>query len=198
MDVPGQENCAMIRRGNVSMVHQIFSPTGEEASVDLGVVPQPVWYQRCRALADQYAAFGEVREAVFWLNVGVESLLQTRMRKYIASTGTELDLDMLDGGNAYWREAQLVVDEQCPDLAKDIVWPSSIKKPSLFQQLKHFCAEVPGAPSAKPIQKHYSIVSKHRNALFHGGSDSRISIDDLEQSIASFDWLANNFMHKNS
>lgn len=190
----GQNDLGFIRRTNPSIVFNVFSPSTEPLTLDLGVAADIEWYKRCRVLADQYALLGEAREAIFWLNVGVESLLRKRMEDHISNAGVEVDLDVIDGGKSYWDEAKQLVVEKFPALADEIEWPSVVRKPSLFQQLKFYSSNVPGAPSLNPVKSHYSKVSQRRNALFHGSSEAPISIDDVRAAMESFDWLSENFV----
>lgn len=173
----------------------MFNPADEVLDIDLGNALLIEWSRRCRVLAEQYAMHGEAREAIFWLNVGVESLLRCRMEAAIARAGVELDLAVLDGGNTYWDEAKQLVAAQFPDISEEIIWPTGGRKPSLFQQLKAFCATVPCAPEFAVVRKAYGKVSRHRKHLFHGNTDAPISIDDVRQAMTSFDWLAQNFCH---
>ncbi len=191
--IPGRSDLSFIRRGHPSIPFELFTPSTKTAQIDLGSAVLMDWHQRCRVLAEQYAMFGEVREAIFWLNVGVESLLRTRMETHILAKGVEIDLDVLDGGKTYWDEAKQLVAAQFPELAEEIVWPAGAKKPSLFQQLKYFCANVPGAPAFELSKTHYSKVSRHRNALFHGSSEVATAISEVRLAMASFDWIAANF-----
>lgn len=193
MKIEGDNNFCFIRRSHPSMPYELFSPSSQKVEIDLARISQIEWHHRCRILAEQYATFGEAREAIFWLNVGVESLLRTRMEAQIRSSGVQVDLDVLDGGKTYWDEAKQLVASKYPDLADEIPWPSGGKKPSLFQQLKYFCATVPGAPSIEPAKTHYGKVSRHRNALFHGSSQNTIALEEIQRAIASFDWLVENF-----
>jgi hypothetical protein len=191
--IPGHPDIGFIKRGHPSVPFELFTPSSEPVQINLGVATLIAWHQRCRVLAHQYAMFGEMREAVFWLNVGVESLLRSRMEAHIASKGVKLDLDVLDSGTAYWDEAKRLVAAKFPEVAEEIIWPESGQKPSLFRQLKYFCANVPGAPPVGQAQAYYSKVSRKRNALFHGGSESPIVVDDVRAAMAGFNWLAANF-----
>jgi len=191
--IPGCPEMAFIRRGHASLPFEIFTPTDEVLNIDLGEAPLSQWFRRCRVLAEQYAMHGEAREAIFWLNVGVESLLRSRMEAAVALAGVGLDLDVVDGGKTYWDEAKQLVAAQFPEIAEEIVWPSGGKKPSLFQQLNVFCAKVPGAPSVAAVKKEYGKVSRRRNDLFHGNPDAPISMDDVRKAMTSFEWLERNF-----
>jgi len=193
MIIRGDRNVAAIRRSHPSMVTEISSPSAQKVEIDLAEAPLMEWHQRCRVLAEQYAMFGEAREAIFWLNVGVESMLRVRMEARIRACEINIDLDVLDGGKSYWDEAKQLVASKYPELAEEISWPAGGKKPSLFQQLKYFCASVPRAPDVGITKANYSKVSRRRNTLFHGLSETAISIEDVRIAMSGFDWLQENF-----
>lgn len=191
--VPGHSELNFIRRGHASVAFEVFTPSAEAGFVDLGKLVELEWFKRCRILANQYALIGEAREAIFWLNVGVEALLRHRMEVHIAISELDIDLDVLDGGKTYWDEAKRLVASNFPDVAEQIDWPTAGKKPSLFQQLKYYSNNLPDAPSFGSVKAHYSKVSRFRNALFHGARDTQIAIDDVRIAMESFDWLVDNF-----
>ncbi|MQT11488.1 hypothetical protein [Segnochrobactrum spirostomi] len=193
IQVAGRPEMDFIRRANPSLPVEIFLPTDEILEIEVGKVSPVSWHSRCRAAAEHYAMHGEAREAIFWLNVGVEALLRSRMDAAIAANNVNVDIDNLQGGDSYWDEAKRVLGEQFPDISEEIIWPSSRKKPSLFQQLKIFCKAVPGAPDFATVKTAYARVAQNRNDLFHGNSDATISIEDVRQALVNFDWLDQKF-----
>jgi hypothetical protein len=192
-DVPGVPNFDFKLRTNASMSWSSLTPSADIIQIELGDAKTIAWHQQCRFLADQYAVLGEVREAIFWLNVGVESLLRTRMESHIQTNGLNLNLEILDGGKTYWDEAKQLIAAKFPEIVDEIAWPTEGKKPSLFQQLKYFCAHVEGAPEFDVSKKHYSKVSRRRNALFHGLKEDAVPTKEVRSAMDSFDWLAANF-----
>jgi hypothetical protein len=191
---PGLAQINYIRRSHPSMLFEGFVPTVEPSPViELGSAAVSFWHMKCYVLAEQYASFGETREALFWFNVGVEALLRNRMETQVARTKTEIDLDRLDGADAYWDHAKEIVGAQFPELVDEIEWPRTGQKPSLFRQIKFFCRTVAGAPDLTQAQASYSKVSKKRNALFHGESQSPVTIEDVKRAKDGFDWLLGNF-----
>ena len=81
---PAVQQMNYIRRAHPSMLYECFVPATDALTMALGVAAPSPWHMRCRVLAEQYAMFGETREALFWLNVGVEALLKARMEAQIA------------------------------------------------------------------------------------------------------------------
>lgn len=179
-----------IRRAHPSMLYRVFVPSQETAELTMGELPVTEWHQRCRILADQQAMLGEAREALFWLNVGAESLLERRMKSHVSASGIPLDLDKLDGVHEF-QAAKDAVAEKFPDIVDEIEWPEPQRKPSRFQQIKHYCRKVPDSPDESEMKRQYREVQRKRNALFHGLDDSQVSIDDVRRAMSGFDWLAN-------
>jgi hypothetical protein len=190
---PGNAQINYIRRAHPSMLYEAFVPNTVAITVQLKEPTASPWYMKCYALAEQYVSLGETREALFWLNVGVEALLKARMESHISRTGSTIDLEQLDGADAYWDAAKQLIAAQFPEIVDDIQWPQSDQKPSRFRQIKYFCRNVSGAPNAERALSNYSKVSKKRNKLFHGESESPVTIEDVRQAKEGFDWLLANF-----
>lgn len=189
----GKPDFSLIKRDNPSMSSEVFRPSPEVVKFDLGEAKELSWHKRCRVLANQYAVMGETREAIFWLNVGVEYLLRSRMEKHIKQHGLRIDLDVLDGAATYWDEAKELVGKTFPELVEEIPWPSGGRKPSLFQQLKYFCHNVPHPPELGLVKSHYGKVSKNRNMLFHGNHAETIPTGEVQEALTNFDCLDEHF-----
>jgi hypothetical protein len=192
LECPGAEQLSYIRRGHPSLVSVAFVPSADPLIIS-EEMRQSSWHVKCRVLADQYARFGEMREALFWLNVGVEALLKERMDAQIAKVGATINLDELDGADAYWDQAKELIRSRYPDIVEEIEWPRSNQKPSRFRQLKFFCRYVKDAPAFKDASSNYSKVSKDRNKLFHGENEAPIEVASVVSALEGFDWLMSNF-----
>ena len=166
---PTVQKINYIRRVNPSMVYEAFVPPEAMLELELGIATSSPWHMKCRVMADQYAKFGETREALFWLNVGVEALLQTRMEHALVVAGLDLDLETL--GADPLQEVKEAVAAKCPELLDEIDWPAGWQKPNRFRQIKYFCRNVPEAPDVKVVKANYGKVSRRRNALFHGEAE---------------------------
>ena len=189
---PTVQKINYIRRVNPSMVYEAFVPPEAMLELELGIATSSPWHMKCRVMADQYAKFGETREALFWLNVGVEgALLQTRMEHALVVAGLDLDLETL--GADPLQEVKEAVAAKCPELLDEIDWPAGWQKPNRFRQIKYFCRNVPEAPDVKVVKANYGKVSRRRNALFHGEAEDSIPLEDVRVAIEGFDWLADNF-----
>jgi len=192
MTCNSNDNFGTIVRGNPASLMKAFSPASDPLVIE-GEMQSTPWHRKCRELAQQHARVGDMREALFWLNVGTESLVNERMRAEVAKAGAPIDLDSLEGKDAYWDEARQLVAAVSEEVAIRIEWPANRHKPSRFKQIKYVCKKIKGAPSLTDVQCNYAKVSKERNALFHGENDSAISVETVIEATAGYDWLDQNF-----
>ena len=180
-------------KGSPGALLKGFTPSEEVKAIKLEVLESIPWYARCRSLAAMYLEIGETNEAVFWLNVGVEALFQSRFQEF-ASTLAKPGLEQeLSSSKAYWDLAREVVAEQCPGIADKIEWPETEAYVSMYKRIKYLYKMIPMKTSVEETLAHYSRVSKHRNALFHGTTEERLPVHVVKEAMDSFDWLEQNF-----
>ncbi len=129
-----------MRKGSPAIGFRGLVPTVFlQDTTDFGEITAPPLYWQCRILAVQYLEFGETREALFWINVGVESLLKHRMESLASEAGLRLDELDPGGTSSYWDDAKSLVAKQFPDVANAIEWPQKIPAPpSMFRRIKFF------------------------------------------------------------
>lgn len=164
-----------------------------ENVIDLGEISTTSWHGRCRILAEQYLALGDTREAMFWLNVGVESLLTDRMQSILKESSSSINESDLTGAPSYWDMAKALVAENYPEVAAKIDWPKNVPHVSMFRRLKFFGKHFSLAQPAKDVSAHYSKIQSDRNALFHGENEKPIDPIRVKTAIESFDWLSKHF-----
>lgn len=191
MSCASNEDFGMIIRVNPASLLTAFVPIGSFV-IDGEMQPTP-WHGKCRELAQQYARVGDMREALFWLNVGTEALISERMKAQVTKAGSPIDIESLDGKEVYWDEARELVSAVSKEVADQIEWPSTTAKPSRFKQLKYVCKHFEGAPSFVDAKNHYSKVQKHRNSLFHGENDLPVSAAAVVEATIGYDWLDQHF-----
>ncbi|KQR76937.1 hypothetical protein ASG35_11670 [Burkholderia sp. Leaf177] len=192
MSCGSTKDFGLIWRNNPASLMKAFVPPSEPLVVEGEMRAMP-WHRKCRELAQQHARVGDTREALFWLNVGTESLINDRMRTEVAKYGSPIGLDSLDSSDAYWDDARQLVETINKAVADQIDWPTDTRKPSRFKQLKYVCRKIKGAPSLSSVQSSYSKVSKDRNALFHGENESPVSVEAFREATAGYDWLDQHF-----
>lgn len=188
MTCMSNENFGLIMRANPASLLKAFVPVSEPFLIEGEMLPTP-WHGKCRELAQQYARVGDMREALFWLNVGTEALISERMKAEVNKAGSPIDLDSLQGKETYWDDARQLVSAVSKEVADKINWPANNQKPSRFKQLKYVCKNIKGAPPLADVQSNYAKVSKQRNALFHGENDLPISAETVVEATTGYDWL---------
>ena len=173
-------------------LYKVFHPVTEVQKIDLGTVTQPPWHLRCKWIAASYLAMGETNESLFWLNVGVEALFKERFAQ-IGKAFNHPDLEEeLAGANVYWDEANDIVIKQHPELTNKIDWPDAGAHVSIYRKLKYVYKHFKMHTNIKDLLANYTVISKHRNALFHGATEVRLSAEDAKNAIIAFDWIEQN------
>jgi hypothetical protein len=186
-----------LKKGNPAISYTGFVPaaTASGAVVDLGEVAVAPWHVRCRVLAEQYLAVGDTREALFWINVGGESLLKERIASLAGPGGPFRDAE-LTGAPTFWDEAKELVAAKFPDIAGQIDWPTPTRQPSLFQRLNYVAKRVDFGFPARIITSHYSKIQRDRNVVFHGENEAPPDAERVKTAIESFNWLFEHFVPK--
>lgn len=195
IEIEPNRKCCEVHKSNPAFTGIGFVPTteGNEQCVHFGALSPTPWHLKCRILAEQYLELGDTREALFWLNVGVESFLNEKMSSLADEAHISINMDDVTGSPSYWDNAKELFTQHFPDLVDQIQWPETVPHVSMFRRLKYFTKHVKLAKSARDISSRYSKIQRDRNALFHGDNDAPISAEDVKAAVESFDWLAENF-----
>jgi hypothetical protein len=144
----------------------------------------------CRRHAQGYLTLGATKEALLWLNMAVEALIDERIES-LTEGQPELH-NKLTGSKLLFAEAENTVAEQFPSMAGQIKWPDREQAPSRYAQLKTLCHEVPLPVKAKIVQTKYALISKERNDLIHGRNTGFVSSESITVGLEALDWLADN------
>ena len=158
---PGHADINIIRKGNPALLSIGFNPATEPdpVPVNLGAIGSTEWHAKCRILAEQYLSLGDTREALFWLNVGVESLLQERIRSILIQAGATITEADLRGAPSYWDAAKSLVLEQYPELAESIKWPDAAPiVPSMFRRINFLGKHVKLSRPSREITTNYARI----------------------------------------
>lgn len=147
------------------------------------------WSQYAYQFAKVYAESGQLKEAIFWLNVSVEALIEEFILK--VATTTELRQE-IEGEEHKFDSAEAILVQQFPEMAGKVMWPDTVIHTSVFTKLKRAVAHTSLASQKKEIIKNYQKVNAKRNALFHGGSID-ITIEDVEKAFNAYGWLKDRF-----
>lgn len=150
------------------------------------------WYLKCLKIAKSKLSQGKTNEALFWFNIGVESLFEERSIKMLDSKG--LAYDIINSGRSYWINANELITEQFPDVAKKIKWPESADGiPSWFTKIKFLDKEIGFGVNKKKILSNYYRINKHRNSLFHGSTSERVESKEVKKALEFYIYLIGNF-----
>lgn len=179
-------------KGPPGLVIRYTNKKPETKEIDIDISQKTEWYIRCKILADTFLKTGEINEALFWLNVGIEALFEKRTRDICDSNG--IDYELLASGKTYWERAKAIVEKQLPDAVDKIKWPeAAIGSPSWFTKIRYLSKHVSLKHNATEILEKYHIINRHRNALFHGLEEKSISIDIALEALDAFGWLEKEF-----
>ena len=143
------------------------------------------WSDYAYMLAKVYGETGQMKEAIFWVNVAMEALVEEFVRR---TAKTEKELAEIEGVTYQFDSAEEILSEQFPEMKGKVNWPKSEIHTSVFTKLKRAVNKSGLKAMQKDVMKRYSQVNAKRNALFHGG-DVEIDVDDVEKAFGGFEWL---------
>ncbi|PSK80728.1 hypothetical protein CLV93_11322 [Prolixibacter denitrificans] len=157
---------------------------------------QKQWFDKCLILAIDKLGTGNTNEAIFWLNAGIEALFEEKTRSICEQSN--IDYDEFTSSKSYWINAKELVEKYIPRQEADkIEWPTTKNgKTSWFSIIKNLSKQVELKEGYKKILSHYSKVNKHRNAIFHGSNQHRVDGKTVNEAIASFNWIKDNYKMK--
>lgn len=184
-DSPGQSIIIRTKNNNETII------------TDICLDSEKPWFEKCLVLSKEKLGAGNTNEAVFWLNVGVEALFEKRVEDICLQSG----IDYLDvsSSKSYWMNAKEIVEKYIPKEVHKIKWPENTFGPvSWYSKIKYLNKKVELKKRHNEILEHYSKINKHRNAIFHGTTNSRVDSKSVLESINSYNWIIENFKLKNS
>lgn len=150
------------------------------------------WSDYSYMLAKVYGETGQMKEAIFWVNVAMEALVEEFVRR---TAKTEEELAEIEGVTCQFDSAEEILFEQFPEMKGKVNWPKTEIYTSVFTKLKRAVNKSGLKTMQKDIIKKYSQVNAKRNALFHGG-DVEIGVEDVEKAFGAFDWLRENMTER--
>ena len=170
---------------NPALVYHFTSLKKPEVVMDMGVETEVQWSVYAYMFAKVYAESGQLKEAVFWLNVSVEALVEEFVHHVAV---TEEMLAEIEGEEHKFDTAEEILCEQFPEMKGKVLWPTTVIHTSVFTKLKRAVRKSHLAGQEKEIVKKYQQVNNKRNGLFHGGSVD-ISVEDVEKAFGAYGWL---------
>ena len=143
------------------------------------------WSDYAYMLAKVYAETGQMKEAIFWVNVAMEAMVEEFVKR---TAKTEDELAEIEGVTYQFESAEEILSEQFPEMKGKVNWPKSEIHTSVFTKLKRAVNMSGLKAMQKDIMKKYWQVNAKRNALFHGG-EVEISVEDVEKAFGAFAWM---------
>jgi len=189
-----QDQINYMHMSNPSSVLRCFIPSTGEELVNIESLEATPWHKKCRILAQQFLENGDSRESLFWLNIGIESLLNLRISSILDRNGSDKKHENLKFSSDYWDEAKKIIEKQAPEISSKITWPETKTYASMFKRLKRIYKLCEISISKEECLGHYSKISKHRNNLFHGENENPISPEAVIIAINSYDYLEQKFV----
>ena len=170
---------------NPALVYHITSMKKPGQVIEIGNDTEPRWSVYTYMMAKVYAESGQLKEAIFWLNVSVEAMVEEFVQKVATTDGM---LAEIEGVEYKFDTAEEILCEQFPDMRGKVKWPEVAIHTSVFTKLKRAVRESHLAGQEKDIIKKYQQINAKRNGLFHG-VDAEISVEDVEKAFGAYAWL---------
>lgn len=169
---------------------QVNLGPAQPQTIDIEDLQPSRYWMLCQRHAQGYLTLGATREALLWLNMAVEALIDERIHEL---TQDRPDLhEQINGSKLLFAEAERTVAEQFPDMAECVVWPKREQAPSRFAQIKALCQGVPLPVGWKEATARYSTVSDGRNDVIHGRNTGFVEAQRITTGLEALLWLANN------
>ncbi len=170
---------------NPALVYHFTPLKKPTTDIEIGGGIKPQWSVYTYMFAKLYAESGQLNEAIFWLNVSVEALVE----EFIQRIGTTKEImDEIEGEEHKFDSAEEILSLQYPEMRGKVKWPDTVIHTSVFTKLKRAIKLGGVTISQKEVFKRYSQVNARRNTLFHGG-EVEISVDDVKRSFEAYGWL---------
>lgn len=173
---------------NPALVYHFTSLKKPTEVIEIGERQKLEWSVYAYMFAKTYAESGQLKEAVFWLNVSVEALVEEFIQQ-IATTKEVLA--EIEGDEHKFDTAEEILAEQFSEMKGKVKWPNTVIHTSVFTKLKRALKHSGSTVNQKEVIKKYSQVNAKRNTLFHGG-EAEIDVNDVEKAFGAYDWLRKN------
>lgn len=181
-----------IKKGSPAALYDVFVPSIEPLTINLGTLDRLPWATECRTRASMYLELGDTNEALFWLNVATESLIAQRFDEIEVATNRQGLSASLGSPKEFWAEAEKILSKQFPDMQGRVRWPSTPIHMSVYGKLKALYRLVPMKTELEDLLSKYKAVSGLRNDLFHGKSSTRVPVATVEAANEALNWIDEN------
>lgn len=143
----------------------------------------PLWSDNAYYYARLYAKSGQWEEAIFWINVASEALIDEFLRKISKDSDTYENLTTQENK---FQSSEEILSEQYPEMSGKVSWPNTPIQASVYTKLKRALDYLKkDKKETKKIIGIYSSINKKRNKLFHGSAHD-IGKDDIRIVLSSY------------
>jgi hypothetical protein len=178
---------------SLGLTNMVMTRPSSEEFIEIPKIENNVtWAEQSFALSKEHLSAGSTNEALFWINVGVESLFEDRCQKMCENAG--IDFEDLSSSRCYWQNAKEKVAEYDPMLAEEIDWDTSTNiNPSWYAKIKYLSKKANFKWTHKEVLSKYNEVSRKRNPIFHGSEAKPVTVETIKVAHTAFEWLVENF-----
>lgn len=192
----GASQLGWIKKGSPAALYEMFSPSAEPMTINLGTLERLPWAAECRTRSSMYLELGDTNEALFWLNVATESLIAQRFDEIEMVTGRSGLAASLGSPKEFWAEAEMILSKQFPDMQGRVQWPTAAIHVSVFGKLKALYRLVSMKTDLNELLAKYRAISGLRNDLFHGKSSARVPVATVRAASEALKWIDLNMWPK--
>lgn len=172
---------------NTALVYHVKSLTKKPQQYDINE-DKSNWSIYAYHFAKAFAESGQLNEAIFWLNVSVEALVEEFVQRTATTPAIRAEIE---GNTHKFDTAEEILSKQFPEMKGRVKWPDTVIYTSVFTKLKRAIRLSDKQNKEKEILKNFSRINAKRNILFHGNSVN-ICVDDVEKAFKAYDWLKEN------
>lgn len=170
---------------NPSNVYHIGNNNVEFEKYNIKYLKEVKWNTKSYLYAQIYSEIGQYKEALFWLNVATESLIDDFINSVITD---EKLLSELSGNVSSFESAESILSQQFPEMKGKVKWPNSTRHPSVYTKISKVIKECKFPLSEKEVLSKYSNINSERNKLFHG-IPLDIQANKLKKAFDAYEWL---------
>jgi hypothetical protein len=186
------EGLGYIRKGSPAALLEFFGVSLDVLLIELGDIQPLAWSVECQTRATMYLELGETNEALFWLNVAVESLIAQRFNEIEQATEISGLAVELGSPKEFWAQSEEIVRKQYPEMAGKIKWPTAPIHASVFSKMKTLYRRVKMKTTIDELLCRYRDISGERNDLVHGRRTSRVSVAAVMTACEALAWINEN------
>lgn len=170
---------------NPALIYHVTPLKKDTGDDDISDDYEIQWSDYAYMFAKLYSQIGQFKEAIFWINVATEALVEEFVRQVATS---KEKLAEIEGEERKFDTAEEILCKQFPEMKGKVKWPDIVIYTSVFTKLKRALKMSKLSLFQNDIIKKYRQINAKRNGLFHGNS-IEIGVEDVEKAFAAYAWL---------